>query len=53
MAFERAAGYNNLPTGAFSPQIYSKKMQKFFRKTAVVEAITNSEYYGEISDYGD
>lgn len=53
MAFATAAGYGNLPLGNFSPTIYSKKAQIAFRKASVVQAITNSEYFGEISDYGD
>lgn len=28
-------------------------MQKFFRRESVVEAITNTDYYGEISEFGD
>lgn len=53
MAFQSAAGWGNLPNGAFSPVIYSKKVQKTFRKTAVAEAITNNDYYGEIANMGD
>ena len=53
MAFQSAAGYNNLSNGVFSPTIYSKKVQKQFRKTAVAEAITNSDYFGEIKAFGD
>lgn len=53
MAFQSATGYNNLPTGKFSPVIYSQKVQKQFRKTSVVEGITNSDYFGEINNYGD
>lgn len=53
MAFETAANYNNLPNGVFSPEIFSKEAQLMFRKTSVVEDITNSEYFGEISAYGD
>lgn len=53
MAFQSAPGYNNLPNGAFSPVIYSQKVQKQFRKTAVVADITNSDYFGEITNYGD
>lgn len=53
MAFETAANYNNLPNGVFSPTIFSKKAQMRFRKTSVVEDITNSEYFGEISSFGD
>ena len=53
MAFQSAPGYNNLPNGVFSPTIYSKKVQKQFRRTAVAEAITNSDYFGEIKNFGD
>lgn len=53
MAFQTAAGYANLPNGAFSPVIYSKKAQLQFRKVSVVQAISNTEYYGEIRDFGD
>ena len=37
----------------FLPSIYSKKVLNFFRKASVVEAITNTDYSGEISAYGD
>jgi hypothetical protein len=37
----------------FLPEVYSKKVQNFFRKASVVEAITNSDYTGEISSFGD
>lgn len=53
MAFQSAAGYGNLPNGVFSPEIFSRKAQKAFRKSSVVEGITNSDYWGEISAYGD
>lgn len=53
MAFTSASGYNNLPNGVFSPTIYSKKVQKQFRRTAVSEAITNNDYFGEIKNFGD
>jgi hypothetical protein len=53
MAFSRAAGYNNLPTGAFTPVIYSQKVLKFLRTKAVVEDITNTDYAGEIQNFGD
>ena len=39
--------------GYFLPAIYSKKVLNFFRKASVVEAITNTDYAGEISAYGD
>ena len=53
MAFSTAAGYGNLPNGNFSPVIYSKQVQLAFRKASVVEAITNSDYFGEIAQMGD
>jgi hypothetical protein len=53
MAFPSAAGYGNLPNGVFSPVIYSAKVQKEFRKSSVVEDITNTDYFGEIANYGD
>ena len=53
MAFKTAAGYGNLPNGNFSPVIYSKQVQLAFRKSSVVESITNSDYFGEISNMGD
>ena len=53
MAFPSAAGHGNLPFGNFSPVIYSKKAQLAFRKSSVVQDITNSDYFGEISAFGD
>src|SRR5210317_93138 len=53
MAFRSAAGYGNLPNGNFSPVIYSQKVQKAFRKSSIVEAITNNDYFGEIANFGD
>ena len=53
MAFTTAAGYGNLPNGNFSHVIYSKQVQLAFRKAAVCEAITNSDYFGEIAQMGD
>jgi hypothetical protein len=37
----------------FMPSIYSKKVLNFFRKSSVAEAITNTDYAGEISGFGD
>ena len=37
----------------FLPKIYYKKVLNFFRKASVVEAITNTDYSGEINAYGD
>jgi hypothetical protein len=53
MAFTRAAGYNSLPNGNFSPVIYSKQTQLAFRKSSVAEDITNNDYFGEIANFGD
>ena len=53
MAFAKASGYSNLPNGNFSPVIYSQKVMKEFRKTSVCEDITNTDYTGEISQFGD
>lgn len=53
MAFPSAPGYGNLPNGAFSPVIYSKKAQMAFRKSSVVADITNGDYMGEIAAMGD
>jgi hypothetical protein len=55
MAFARASGYSNLSssTGNFSPVIFSQKAQKEFRKSSICEDITNTDYMGEISNFGD
>jgi hypothetical protein len=37
----------------FLPKVYSKQVLNFFRKSSVVEAITNTDYSGDISGYGD
>ena len=51
MAFNSAAGYGNLPSGNFTPEIFSQKVLKFFRRASVVEDITNTDYAGEIENY--
>lgn len=53
MAFTKSAGYGNLPSGNFTPSIFSQKVQKFFRRASVVEDITNTDYAGEIENFGD
>ena len=53
MAFTTAAGYDNLVNGNFVPQIYSQKVLKYFRRASVAEAITNTDYSGEIENFGD
>ena len=45
-----ASGQTN---GFFIPEIYSKKVQIALRKAAVAEAICNTDYMGEISNFGD
>ena len=37
----------------FLPAVYSKKVLNFFRKASVCEAITNTDYAGEITAFGD
>lgn len=37
----------------FLPKVYSKQVLNFFRKASVVEAITNTDYAGEIAQFGD
>ena len=37
----------------FLPSVYSKKVLSFFRKSSITEAITNTDYAGEISAFGD
>jgi len=54
---DTGANFGNSVSGQansfFLPSIYSKKVLNFFRKSSVVEAITNTDYAGEISAYGD
>lgn len=51
--FPTSAGYGNLPNSAWVPTIFSQKVLKKFRKIAVAHQVTNTDYAGEISDYGD
>ena len=53
MAFAKASGYTNLTNGNFSSEIFSKQAQLAFRKSAVVNAITNNDYFGDVSAVGD
>lgn len=53
MAFNSSSGYNNLPSGNFTPEIFSQKVLKFFRRASVAEDITNTDYAGEIENFGD
>lgn len=59
MGFETGASMNFDPAVSgnansfWLPSIFSKKVQVAFRKSSVAEAITNTDYFGEISQYGD
>lgn len=59
MGFETGASMNFDPavsgnTNSFwLPDLFSKKVQVAFRKASVAEGITNTDYYGEISQFGD
>ena len=44
------SGQNN---SFFMPSVFSKKVLNFFRKASVAEAITNTDYAGEIAAFGD
>jgi hypothetical protein len=44
---------SNFSGNNFMPELYSKKVLNFFRKASVAEAITNTDYAGEISAFGD
>ena len=51
------ANFGNSVTGQtnsfFLPKVYSKQVLNFFRKASVAEAITNTDYAGEIAAFGD
>lgn len=53
MTVGAAAGWNNLAQGNFIPEVFSKEVLKFFRKTTVAEDVTNTDYFGEIANMGD
>jgi len=44
---------SNQNNSFFLPAVYSKKVLNFFRKASVIEAITNTDYAGEINNFGD
>ena len=50
--FAQSSG-SNFSGNNFMPEVYSKKVLNFFRKASVVEGITNTDYAGEISAFGD
>jgi len=53
MAFPSAPGYGNLPQGNFSPTIFSKDVIGLLKNKAVVDEVTNTEFAGEIANFGD
>jgi hypothetical protein len=50
--FAQSSG-SNFSGNNFLPEVYSKKVLNFFRKASVAEAITNTDYAGEIASFGD
>jgi len=60
MGFEAGTTPNNFlkatagQTNSFwLPEVFSKKVQVAFRKSAVAEAICNTDYMGDIAQFGD
>lgn len=53
MAFASASGYGNLPNGVFSPVVYSKQVLLSLKKRSVADAVTNTQFEGEINTMGD
>jgi len=59
MGFETGASMNFDPaitaqaSSYWLPEVFSKKVQIAFRKSAVCESVTNTDYMGEISQFGD
>jgi len=58
MGFEAGTtNYNPATSGQTNsfwlPEVFSKKVQVAFRKSAVAEAICNTHYMGEIAQFGD
>lgn len=59
MGFETGTSMNFDPAVAgqtnssWLPEVFSKKVQVAFRKSAVAEAICNTDYMGEIAQFGD
>ena len=50
--FAQSSG-SNFTGNNFLPEVYSKKVLNFFRKASVAEAVTNTDYAGEIASFGD
>jgi hypothetical protein len=59
MGFETGSSMNFDPAvsgqtnSSWLPEVFSKKVQVAFRKSAVAEAICNTDYMGEIAQFGD
>ena len=53
MAFAKETNWGNLPSENSLPRFLSRRVQKTFRKTAVAKGITDTDYFNEISSYGD
>jgi hypothetical protein len=51
--FPAAAGYGQIPNGYFVPEIWSGNMLKNYYEQAIASDICNSDYEGEIKNYGD
>src|SRR5574341_92954 len=50
--FNSAVGHNQFPNGNWSPELFSKLSQDYFKTINVVDEITNTQYEGEIVDKG-
>jgi len=46
-------GVSGQTNAYFLPEVYSANVQIAFRKSSVVEAITNTDYTGEVTAFGD
>ena len=52
MSLNVAAGHNQF-SGTYIPEIWSRKVLKKFYDASVLGFITNTEYEGEIKNFGD
>lgn len=46
-------GVSGQTNAFFLPEVYSANVQIAFRKSSVIEAITNTDYTGEVTNFGD
>lgn len=53
MSFPKAAGYNQVSGGNFTPEVWSGNMLANYYEVALCMDICNTDYEGEISDQGD